>query len=70
MKLYEITELGNYIIKEVSEPSNKLSGLGIIKNTKIEIIRITKHLITFKLSMTEIFCRKDLKIEVTKNEQP
>ena len=59
MKLYEITELGNYIIKEVSEPSNK-----------IEIIRITKHLITFKLSMTEIFCRKDLKIEVTKNEQP
>ena len=49
---------GKYIIQKLNTNNTRFSGMGIMEENIIEVIRATKHLIHFKISMTEMFARR------------
>lgn len=58
LKLSHINKTGKYLIKKVENTNPKFVGMGIVEGNLIEILRITKHLIHFRICNTEMFSRK------------
>lgn len=56
--LKDVINPGKYIIKHVYNDNPKFSGLGIIPGNTINITHIGKHLIQFRIGLTDMFARK------------
>jgi len=54
----DLRHSGKYMIKKMNTNNTRFSGMGIMEENILEVIRATRHLIHFKISMTEMFARR------------
>lgn len=59
MQFGDISEAGMYSIVEVSNSNGKFTGLGILPGNTVEVVRVTKHLIHFRIHLTDMFARRN-----------